>query len=396
MAVEVLMPKLGMTMKEGIIIEWLKKENDPVQKGEPIAEISSEKLQSQVESPKDGVLIKIVVPEDQKVPVATPIAYIGMPGEDISDPGQRTQNEGESAAIQTPIEKAPAVSEKRIIISPSARNLAKTLHLDFTTVKGTGPNGRITNEDIQRAAAQRGDGSVAKPAEKAVETRKISGMRKVIAERMQQSLQNTAQLTLMLKADVTELTQLQKKIRSQLDEKEKVSVTVTDFIAKAVVKALLEHPRMNSTYVDDTIQIHKEVHLGIAVALQEGLVVPVIRNAEKLSLGDISRQIKMLSTKAREGKLDMAEMEGSTFTITNLGKRGVEFFTPVLNSPEAGILGVSTIQPAAAFAENNQVVRREMLPLSLTFDHRVLDGAPASEFLATVKSYLEKPYSLIV
>lgn len=403
MAVEVIMPKLGMTMTEGTVVEWLKKENEPVKKGEPIAEISSEKLQNQVESPADGVLLKIVVQEDETVPVMKTIAYVGEPGEKIEQAVQPKEKEVESAPSNEdfPQERVQqAVRKKRIIISPAARKLARKLNVDIETVKGTGPNGRITNEDIKRAAEKK-DMQIeirpeAKPADAKVDIKKLAGMRRVIAERMHQSLQNSAQLTLMLKADVTELIALQKKIRSQMNDSDNIRITVTDLIAKATVKALLDHPIMNSTMANDAIYIHKEVHLGIAVALEEGLVVPVVRNAEKLSLGEISRQIRDLSVRAREGKLDMEEMKGSTFSITNLGRSGIEYFTPVLNTPESGILGVGSIQSTPVFGEDGQITRREMLPLSLTFDHRVLDGAPAGEFLSTVKNYLEHPYSFII
>lgn len=397
MAVEVVMPKLGLTMKAGTVIEWLKKENDSVKKGEPIAEISSEKLQNQIEAPTDGTLIKIVVHEDQKVPVTTPLAYIGIPGEEVGGAAWKTEDTKEGMYHQTSAVKSlAAFKHKRFVISPAAANLAKSLHIDIGTVKGTGPNGRITKEDINRAAVEQMPMPKMEHIEHAAEVKKVDGMRKVIAERMHQSLQSTAQLTLMLKADVTEMLQLKKNISSQLNEKETAQITVTDFVAKAVIKALLDCPLMNSTYVDDTIHIHNEVHLGIAVALKEGLVVPVIRQAEKLSLGEISKQLRELTAKAREGKLDMEEMKGSTFTITNLGKSDVEYFTPILNIPESGILGVTKIRPDAVLMEGNQVERREMLPLSLTFDHRVLDGAPAGEFLAAIKKYLEKPYSLIL
>jgi pyruvate dehydrogenase E2 component (dihydrolipoamide acetyltransferase) len=217
----------------------------------------------------------------------------------------------------------------------------------------------------------------------------------VIATRMFTSLQQSAQLSIHMRADVTELLEIQKKARANLIDEQDVKLTITDFIAQATILALLNHKQMNSIYQDEHIHIYDSIHLGIAVALENGLMVPVISHAEKLSIREISRKIKDLSLRAKEGKLESEEMKGSTFTITSLGAYGVEFFTPVLNPPEVGILGVGTVTDTPVFV-GEIVQRRSLLPLSLTFDHRVIDGAPASKFLSTIKDYLEKPYKMLV
>jgi pyruvate dehydrogenase E2 component (dihydrolipoamide acetyltransferase) len=220
-------------------------------------------------------------------------------------------------------------------------------------------------------------------------------MRKVISERMFNSLQQTAQLTLQTTVDVTELIAFQKKAREAYQINDEVRLTITDFIAKAVINALLEHKAMNSLYEGDTITTFDDVHLGVAVALDEGLVVPVIEDADKKSLSAISREIRKASKLARGNELNQLKLSGSTFTITSLGTSGVEFFTPVINPPEVGILGVGTISQRPVYF-GDELKKRSMMPLSLTFDHRAVDGAPAAAFLATVKENLEAPFKLVL
>jgi pyruvate dehydrogenase E2 component (dihydrolipoamide acetyltransferase) len=223
----------------------------------------------------------------------------------------------------------------------------------------------------------------------------VSGMRKVIAGRMYNSLQNTAQLTITMKADVTELISLQKQTAETVQKRYENKLTLTDYIARAVVLSLKEHPQMNSAYIEDKIHLFKQVHLGMAVALEKGLVVPVIRNADSCTLLELSKNIKLLAQKARQGQLTNEEIQESSFTITSLGVYDVEYFTPILNPPETGILGVGkAIDTPIYIAE--KLERRCILPLSLTFDHRVLDGAPASAFLQTVKRYLEEPFTMLI
>ncbi|MFD2371694.1 dihydrolipoamide acetyltransferase family protein [Brevibacillus sp. GCM10020057] len=419
MAVEVLMPKMGMAMKEGTVSQWNKQVGDLVSKGEVIASISSEKIEADLEAPADGVLLKIAVPEWEGVPPGTVIGYIGEPSEQIVQETAATatvemgapEKKEEPAAT----DEAPAIGENRasgkeVKISPVARKLAEAAGLPVGSLVGTGPAGRITKEDVEKAIAEReakqesaaeekqSAGVSAKAAvtsEETVEKLPVTGMRKVIASRMLASLQESAQLTITARADVTELIALQRKMNEFTQNEYDTKLTLTDLIARAAVLSLQKHKEINSAFIDDRIHRFGHVHLGIAVALTQGLVVPVVRHAETVSLLELSRQIKALAAQAREGTLGMEAMQGSTFSITNLGAYGVEFFTPVLNPPEAGILGVGSVQDTPVFI-GEQVQRRSILPLSLTFDHRVLDGAPAAEFLQTLRKYLEEPHRMLL
>lgn len=414
MAVEVLMPKMGMAMKEGTVSHWTKQVGDLVAKGEVIASISSEKIEADLEAPADGVLLKIAVSEWEGVPPGTVIGYIGHPTEQIAEETAATatlqtaspekKSEEPVATVETATIAVSPASAKEVKISPVARKLAEAAGIPLESLSGTGPAGRITKEDVEKAVAEREakqavaakvDWPAATTVEETVEQLPVAGMRKVIASRMMASLRESAQLTITARADVTDLIALQKKMNEITQKEHDTKLTLTDLIARATVLALQKHKQINSAYIDDRIHWYGHVHLGIAVALEQGLVVPVVRHAESTSLLDLSRRIKALAAQAREGTLGMEEMQGSTFSITNLGAYGVEFFTPVLNPPEAGILGVGAVQETPVFV-GEEVQRRSMLPLSLTFDHRVLDGAPAAEFLHTLRKYLEEPYRMLL
>lgn len=412
MATEIIMPKMGMGMEEGTVVEWLKHKGDPVKKGESVVSISSDKIEKDIEAPEDGVLIGIEAEADAVVPIGRPLGYIGREEEafvqkDVifNAPSVRIaetngERDGDTAGTDG------SEVQPRLRVSPAARKLAKTEKIDLNTVKGTGPLGRITKSDVAAAAAaarqnNRLPARTASPLKEkqAVQgkgqVRKVAGMRKVIAQRMYDSLQQTAQLTLQATADVTDLLAFQKTARQAYPVDDEVRLTVTDFVAKAVINALLVHQEMNSTYADDTITTYDEVSLGVAVALKEGLVVPVIRDAEKKSLSTLSREIRQAARAAREGRLEALQLTGSTFSITSLGTYGIGFFTPVLNPPEIGILGVGTISEQPAY-RGADIEKRNFLPLSLTFDHRAIDGAPAAEFLAAVKANLEAPLKLVL
>ena len=413
MAVEVVMPKLGMAMKEGTVSLWNKAVGDSVGKGEPIASVNSEKIEIDVESPAEGTVLKIEVPEGEGVPPGTVICYIGNPGEEVgtqltSEPAQNAKAETQASRNEkTPSVKAVKKSEDRMKISPVARKMAEAGNLDIEKIQGTGPGGRITKEDVQEALktqrelqADQSKETSMEPQRKPVEKSQtqqvpLSGIRKVIAVRMHDSLQKSAQLTINIKIDVTDLIALQKQTAETVQKKYGHKLTVTDFIARAVVLSLKNHQDMNSALIEDKIHLFKQVHLGMAVALEKGLVVPVIRNVDESSLIDLSRNIKELAQKARQGQLSNEDMQGSTFTISNLGAYGVEHFTPVLNPPETGILGVGAVNDTPVYL-GEKLERRSILPLSLTFDHRVLDGAPAAAFLQTVKQYLEAPITMLL
>ncbi|WHT87292.1 acetoin dehydrogenase complex dihydrolipoyllysine-residue acetyltransferase [Bacillus cereus] len=400
MAVEVVMPKLGMAMKEGIITSWNIKAGDNVAKGELIASINSEKIETEIEAPADGTVLDIAVSEDEGVPPGTVICYIGKPNEKV-EVHEGTKVEEELTAsevpqnVQHPEPLGKEVTNKqRIKISPVAKKIAKTENLDIKSLLGTGPGGRITKLDVLKALEER----VAVPEVLEQEESKVipvTGMRKAIANRMHASLQNSAQLTLTMKVDVTDLVALHKEIAEVVQKRYDNKLTITDFVSRAVVLALGDHKEMNSAYIDDAIHQFEHVHLGMAVALEKGLVVPAIRFANNLSLVELSKEIKNVAQKARAGNLNSDDMQGTTFTISNLGSFGIEYFTPVLNTPETGILGVGAIEYVPVY-KGKKFKKGSMLPLSLTFDHRVLDGAPAAAFLRTIKRYLEEPVTILL
>lgn len=314
-------------------------------------------------------------------------------------------------------ENAPARQEaevkrkdtnKRIRISPAARKLAQQLRVDTQKVTGTGPNNRITRRDIQAFADMGGEVTEPKVDQETntivqpnvqppdVKGEKLSVMRQTIAKRMQQSLSTTAQLTLHRKAEINALLDFQKDIKKQVMESElDVRLTLTVLIARAVTLSLRDKSFMNAHLIDGKLYLFDEVHLGIATSLDAGLVVPVVKNAERLPLGELAKAISSVTEKARNGQLPGYELTGSTFTISNLGQQGIEYFTPVLNTPETGILGVGTFIEEVTL-ENENVKTVKKLPLSLTFDHQVLDGAPAGDFLNRVVYYLEHPYLLVL
>ncbi|HFK1437326.1 TPA: dihydrolipoamide acetyltransferase family protein [Bacillus cereus] len=399
MAVEVVMPKLGMAMKEGIITSWNIKAGDNVAKGELIASINSEKIETEIEAPADGTVLDIAVSEDEGVPPGTVICYIGKPNEKVEMQEsthvveEKTSNI-EVQNVQNQEANGKEVSKQRIKISPVAKKIAKSENLDIKALVGTGPGGRITKADVLKALEVRGIAPEISEQEES-NVIPVTGMRKAIANRMHASLKNSAQLTLTMKVDVTDLVALHKEIAKVVQKRYDNKLTITDFVSRAAVLALGEHKEMNSAYIDDAIHQFEHVHLGMAVALEKGLIVPAIRFANNLSLVELSKEIKNVAQKARAGSLSSDDMHGTTFTISNLGSFGIEYFTPVLNTPETGILGIGAIEHVPVY-KGKKLKKGSMLPLSLTFDHRVLDGAPAAAFLRTIKHYLEEPITILL
>ncbi|WP_369546925.1 dihydrolipoamide acetyltransferase family protein [Bacillus velezensis] len=397
MAVKVVMPKLGMAMKKGEVSVWNKKVGDPVEKGESIASINTEKIEMEIEAPESGTLLHIKVKEGEGVPPGTPICYIGENGEEVREkeaPAPENAGKPQSEPEHIPAPKAVQKRKHRVKISPVARKMAEKAGLKVETLNGTGPGGRIVKADVIKAmkteAEPQSSVQTAQPEEKPA-----SAMRKVIADRMHKSLQNSAQLTLTMKADITELVKWQQQLADSAKKRSGVKLTVTHFVSRAAVLALKQHPELNSSYQEERIITYPYVHLGMAVSLENGLVVPVIRDAEKLSFLELADHISTSARRAREGNASGDDLHGSTFSITNLGGYGIEHFTPILNPPEAGILGVGASYETPAF-KGDELVKSTMLPLSLTFDHRVCDGAPAADFLKTVKALLEEPAGLIL
>ena len=277
-----------------------------------------------------------------------------------------------------------------------ARKIATEKGYDISLIKGTGGNGRITRRDVESYQPSLVADKVVEPLTQAMTTGQygegLEGMRKIIAERMM----NSPQVTLHRKADLTELLKFRKELKAKVHTPlENGELGITTLLTKAVTKALRDFPALNAWYGGGIHQIHERIHIGMATALDDGLVVPVIQDADRMTLADLGQSIKTLANQARKGTLASDLYSGSTFSITNLGGPGVEYFTPILNSPEVAILGVGATQQALAFNEEGEVVQKDYLPLSLSFDHQVIDGLPAAEFLARVVSYLEDPYLLI-
>ncbi len=392
MAVEVVMPKFGLTMTEGTIQQWFKSEGDPIKTGEALFEVETEKVLYEVEAPADGTVAKLLYALEAVVGVGLPIAIIAEAGEDIAEiAAQYAAAAAPAAAAATATEPVPvaasaappAPKEKRgrVPVTPAARKLAKEHSIDLALMTGTGPRGRITREDVQKIIDSGGQVAPSAAAPAAAEDIPLRGMRKVIAERMHQSLQGSAQLTISTEVDVTQLIDRRQEVRQAFN------VTYTDFIVQACAHALRQHPRMNAHLEGDIIRANNAIHVGLAVALDEGLIVPVVRDADKKSLKDIAAEAKTLAEKARASQLKLEEVSGGTFTVSNLGMYGVDAFTPIINTPQSGILGVGRIVEKPVI-HRGEVTRRSMMVLSLTFDHRVIDGAPAGAFLQTVADLL--------
>lgn len=414
MATEVLMPKLGLTMTEGTVQEWYKKEGDPVKKGEVICLIASEKLTMEVEAEADGFLTKIIAEVDEDIPVK---GLIGIISETADEPISAVVPEKVIHEIVLPKvenigqqETSKRLEGERIFASPLAKRLAKEYGIELQFVRGTGGNGRITKRDIERVLDQGLDDTIeikvaSIPEEKQVEKLEaaelnvgegLEGMRKVIAQRMHNSITSTAQLTLHRKASLDKLTKFRNKLKDKLQQANiEIPITYTVFVARAVALALKKNPQMNSTYSNGSYIEHNEVHLGIATSVRNGLIVPVVKNVDMLTLSSIAEEIATVTEKARNGESG-AYLTGSTFTITNLGTSGVEYFTPILNTPETGILGLGTLVKEVNINKKGKPYYEQKMPLSLTFDHQIIDGSEAAAFLADVVYYLENPMLLVI
>lgn len=440
MAVNVTMPKWGLTMKEGKISKWFKSEGDTIEKGESFFEVETEKITNVVEATAGGVVFQIVVAAGTSVPVGTIVAIIAESGE------QPARVEGiqtgklveEKAAAPKRESSTPAKKpgEKKFVpSSPAARRLAKELGVDMALVEGSGPNGRITEadvrcfhekgppapkmtplaaemirqegldgaaiegtgengkitrEDIQRVLDAEKQEAVSRPARSIP----FSGMRKSIADNMHASLQNTAQLTVFTEVDVSEMIRFRDMVKEEYKKDDAVRISYNDIIILATSRALMRHPIMNTTLVGDEILLNSAVHMGIAVALSVGLIVPVLPDADKKSLLKIAGEARVLARKAREGALTVDQVTGGTFTISNVSMYQVDGITPILKPPETGILGIGRVKEKPA-VHKGEIAIRSMMFLNLTFDHRVVDGAPAAAFLETVARYLQNPYLIM-
>ncbi|WMI81779.1 dihydrolipoamide acetyltransferase family protein [Anaerotignum sp. MB30-C6] len=413
MAFEVKMPQLGLTMEEGTVTRWVKQEGDAVKAGDVILEITTDKLTSEVESEHDGTLLKIVAQEGEDIPVKGLLAYIGEAGEEVGG-AEATPEAAAPAAVEAPVVAAPAAATPapvvtangRIRISPLARKTAAKMGVDYANIKGTGPAGRIVQKDILAAAENAPVAAVAAPAAAPApvatagsvdlmegdEVEKLSGMRKVVAERMSQSRREIPSVTQNVKIDVTDLMKFRKKINADLG----VKYSVNDFILKAVAKALKNNKHILVTLDGDKIIKRAHVNIGMAVALDDGLIVPVLKDIDKMSLEEVSATAKDLAERARTNKLNMDEYKGSTFSISNLGMFGVETFDPIINQPDSGILGVCAAQDELVMDDEGNISKRQFMRISFTFDHRLIDGATAAKFELAVKELLENPMKILL
>ncbi len=406
MATRVDMPQLGLTMEKGTILQWLKAEGEALEKGQPLVLIQTEKVEYEVESPASGTLLKVVAKEGAEIPVGGLMGILGQPGEEVSvllrgqslEPRAEPLAPSPQSSVSAPQAPAPEAAParapgERIKISPVARKLAQEHGIDIATLTPTGPEGRIVREDVERAVAakSREPRAESRGAREAVpESIPLAGIRKVIFERMGQSWREVARVTLFADVDMTAATSLRQAKGAEWERRFGVKPSFTDLIHLAVARALRDEPRINCRLDGQAVRIRGEVNLAFAVDLGEGLVAPVIRNADKKPLGELAKATRELADKARAGKLLPDEMGDGTFTVSNLGGVGVEAFTPIVNPPQAGILGVGKIQEKPV-VRNGGIHIRSMMTLCLVFDHRLIDGAPAGRFLAKVKELLEQP-----
>jgi pyruvate dehydrogenase E2 component (dihydrolipoyllysine-residue acetyltransferase) len=408
MATEIKLPRLGQGMEAGTIVRWLKAEGDQVEKGEPLYELDTEKVTQEVESDASGVLLKIAVAEGE-VEVGRTIAVIGEQGEEVAveSPHVDSTNGGPAGErvrpepTRQPPAQAPQLETAeggRVKASPLARRIARERGIDLGMVAGTGPDGRVVAEDVERAAA--GGAPSAAPVEAAavgapaplppsegVEVQQLSSMRKTIARRLTEAWQAPV-FQLGITADMERALALRARLVELHDDA--VKPTISDLLTKVCAAALMRHRAVNALYTGDAIELHPTANIGIAVAVPNGLVVPVIPGCERKTIAEIAAVRAELVERARTGKLRQTDLDGGTFTISNLGMFGIERFIAVLNPPQSAILAVGSIEDEVVAVDGQPVVRPRM-ELTLTCDHRAVDGATGAEFLRDVKSFLEEP-----
>ena len=420
MATEVKLPRLGQGMESGTIVKWLKGEGEPVKKREPLYELDTDKVTQEVEAEADGVLLKILV-DSGEVEVGKTIAFIGTEGEDVpsgngaapaadeTKPDEQPEEEGSSAeemdderergrdaaaataeAATAAVADAPARPDGRVKASPLARRLAREQGIDLTQLQGSGPEGRIVAEDVQRGvtAAPAAAPAAAVAAAGEVEEIELTSTRKTIARRLTEAWQAPV-FQLTVSVDMTRSLALRERLVARLQEGE-TKPTVGDLLTKVCAAALVRHPAVNAHFTGEKILRFPSAHVGIAVAAPNGLVVPVIRDADRRTIQEIAAARADIVGRARDGKLQLADLEGGTFTISNLGMFGIEQFVAVLNPPQAAILAVGSTEEKPV-VRDGQVEVRPLMSMTITCDHRAIDGADGAEFLRTVKELLEEP-----
>ena len=427
---EVIMPKMGDAMEEGTLVKWLKSEGDEVSEGDAIAEIETDKVTLELEAENSGTLAQLIADEGQDIPVGEAIAFIQGEGEEVPERadgrvqaeeaagGEEEGGEAKAAtATEAPEEEAAEeeapTTDGRFRASPIVRRLARENNLDLSRIEGSGPAGRIVERDV-RAAMERGDaradGRAAEAPEAApapttpavpeptgapgTEIKEMPRMQRVIAERMTQAKQQIPHFYATVEVEMDELMALRKQLNEQLEE-QGIKLSVNDFVMKACAVALKEYPNLNSLWTSRGIELHEQVDLAMAVALEAGLITPVIRDAANKTLSAISAASKDLAKRAREGGLKPEEYQGGTFTVSNMGMFGVESFSAIINPPQAAIVAVSSIMQRAMF-KGEEVVPVSLMKLTLSADHRIANGAEGAQYMAEVKRLLERPMTLVV
>jgi pyruvate dehydrogenase E2 component (dihydrolipoamide acetyltransferase) len=412
MAERVIMPKQGLQMTEGTITGWFVEEGETVTEGEPLFEMETDKLTITIDAGHSGTLLKILHGEGEVVPITHTIGIIGEPGEDYSDlledkevcpnsvdEASLPTNQVELNSSDTQGGEKLSLSADKILSSPRARLRAEEFNIDLATVAGTGPDGLITEKDVLEHAQA---ASEAKIEDKTLQQTEeplpgarekilpLSNMRKIIAQRMHDSLQTMAQANHRITVDMTKAGELRKQFK-ELNMK----ISYNDIIIRCVAKALTDFPAMNATFSPSAIVQKQYVNIGMAVAVPTGLIVPVIRDANLKSLQEIAAATSELAQKAKEGTLSEEDYQEGTFTVSNLGMYDIDSFTAIINPPEIGILAVGKIAKQVVVGENDKMEIRPQMQLSLTYDHRAIDGAPAAQFLRRVKELLEYPALMI-
>ena len=371
---EIKMPRFGLTMESGFIEKWFKEEGEKVKEGEPLLEVSSEKITNEVASPASGILLKIIGKEKEEIKVGTVIAIIG-------EEREKVESEGIIEAAKTEkissVRIAPPERGGRIKASPLAKKIAREKNLDLSQIKSTGPDGRIEKKDVLAYLSS--------VSEKKVEFKieKLSGLRRTIAERLSKSFHAAVTLTNTTEVDFTEFKKLMKEN----------NVSVTSGLVFVLSRVLEELNKFNAHFNSDKkeLTIFNDINIGMAVDTEKGLMVPVIKDVDKLNLKTINEQIKKLAGEARKGIISEDDIKGSTFTLTNLGMMRTEIFTPVINPPEVAILGIGRIIKKPAIVNEDKISIRELAYLSLSYDHRIIDGADAAKFLEKLAKLIEEP-----
>ena len=410
MATEIKLPRLGQGMESGTVVRWLKEVGERVEKGEPLYELDTEKVTQEVEADASGVLLKIAVQEGE-VPVGQTIAVIGEEGEEVADApepeaegvDEAPEEEGsrapardeererarEAPAAAEPAEPQPATTtDGRVKASPLARRIAREKGLELAEIHGTGPEGRIVAEDVERALAAPAPARAPAAAPAEPEITQLTTLRKTIARRLTEAWEAPV-FQITMSADMARAQELRERL-VELTREGETKPTISDVLTKACAAALLRHREVNAHFVDQAVQRFPTADVGIAVATDRGLIVPVIRGADRLTLAEIAAARADLVSRAREGKLQQADLEGGTFTVSNLGMYGVDQFIAVLNPPQVAILAVGAIEEKPVVVDGDLEIT-PLMSLTLTCDHRAIDGSVAAEFLGTVRAFLEEP-----